>query len=193
MRVSCKKSRGGRDEIKLKNKEKTENSFQDWLKIKEIKTNVIKLQNGQAVRILKVLPINFNLKSQLEQKAILNAYKIFLKNLSSEIQIIISNKKTDVSKHFYEILKNTKENSPIYEMSQDYIALINSIISEKRTITKEFYIVIKVIENTENDVLKITEHLMNCGNLVEECSKTEIMLLLQNFLNKRVMNLQTLC
>ena len=87
------------------------NTFQKWLKIKEIKNNSIYMKNGNIIRILKVLPINFNLKSQLEQKAILNSYKLFLKNLNSKIQIIISNRKTDVSGHFDEIIKNTNENS----------------------------------------------------------------------------------
>lgn len=164
------------------------NTFQKWLKINEIKDGNIYMKNGNTLRILKVLPINFNLKSQLEQKAILNSYKLFLKNLNSKIQIIISNKKTDVSRHLDEILKNTNENSPIYEMSNDYINLINQIISEKGTITREFYIVIQVTDNIENEVLKIKEYLLNCGNSVSECSKNQILDLLQNFLNKRLIN-----
>ena len=66
------------------NKE-VEESFQKWLNIKEITKNKIKLNNNQEIVILKVLPINFNLKSKLEQNAILNSYKLFLKNLNSEI------------------------------------------------------------------------------------------------------------
>jgi len=168
------------------------NTFQKWLKINEIKDGNIYLKNGNVLRILKVSPINFNLKSQLEQKAILNSYKLFLKNLNSKIQIIISNKKTDVSRHLDEILKYTNENSQVSEMRKDYITLVNQIISEKGTITREFYIVIKVTENIENDVLKIKEYLMSCGNVVSECSKSQITKLLQNFLNKRLINTSTL-
>ena len=134
------------------------------------------------------MPINFNLKSSLEQNAILNSYKLFLKSLNSEIQIIVSSKKTDVSKHLDEILKNTKENPIIYEMSKDYIELVNSIIEQKGTITKEFYIVIKSSSNVQNEILKITERLTACGNFVEECSKEQVISLLRNFLNKRLMN-----
>ena len=169
-------------------KEETE-SFQKWLNIKEITKNRIKLNNKQEIVILKVLPINFNLKSKLEQNAILNSYKLFLKNLNSEIQIIVSSKKTDVSKHLDEILKNTKENPLIYEMSRDYIELVNNIIEQKGTITKEFYIVIKSSNNLQNEILKITENLTTCGNFVEECSKEEVVSLLKNFLNKRLVNM----
>ena len=119
--------------IKTNLQEGEAQSFQDWLSVKEISNNEITLNNGKTVTILKVSPINFNLKSQLEQKAILSSYKTFLKNLNSEIQIIISSKKTDVSTHLDEILKNTKENPTIYEMSKDYIDLINNIIEQKGT------------------------------------------------------------
>lgn len=172
---------------KLKPKEELK-SFQEWLSIKEIKNDSIVLNNGKALVILKISPINFNLKSQLEQKAILNSYKIFLKNLNSEIQIIISSKKTDVSSHLDEVLKNTKENPQLYEMSKDYIELINNVIEQKGAITKGFYIVIPHSSNINNEILKITESLSMCGNYVEECSKNEVMFLLENYLNKRMMN-----
>lgn len=90
--------------------------------------------------------------------------------------------------HLNKILENTKENPQLYEMSEDYINLINQIINEKGTITKEFFIVVEVTKNIENDILKIKEFLNTCGNQVEECSKAEIILLLQNYLNKRLIN-----
>lgn len=130
------------------------------------------------------------MKSKLEQKAILNSYKTFLKNLNSQTQIIISSKKTDVSNHLEELLKNTKENSQIYEMCKDYIDLINNIIYQKGVVTKEFYIVIKNSNNINNEILKITEQLTACGNLVNLCTKEQIMMLLNNYLNKRIMNLR---
>ena len=170
-------------------KDNEQKSFQDWLNIKEINKNNIILNNGKILTILKISPINFNLKSQLEQNAILNSYKLFLKNLNSEIQIIISSKKTDVRAHLDEILKNTKENPPIYEMSKDYIELVNNIIEQKGTITKDFYIVIPFSNNINNDVLKVNESLNMCGNYVEECTKNEIIFLLKNFLNKRQANI----
>ena len=76
-------------------------------------------------------------------------------------------------------------------MSQDYIELINNIIEQKGTITKDFHIVIKNTNNIQNDVLKITEQLTACGNFVEECSKSQIIELLKNFLNKRLMNIKS--
>lgn len=165
-----------------------EKSFQYWTNIKEINDGNVVLNNDKKIKILKVLPINFNLKSELEQKAILNSYKLFLKNLNSEIQIIVSSKKTDVSAHLDKVFQITKENPQILEMSKDYIDLVNSLVEQKGTITKDFYIVLPFSNNINNDVLKITESLMLCGNDVEDCKKDEIISLLKNFLNKRIIN-----
>ena len=121
--------------------------------------------------------------------SILNSYELFLKNLNSKIQIIVISKKTDVSQHLNEILKNTKEDSQIYEMSQEYIQLVKQLIQSKGTITKEFYIVLPTNDNVENEIDKIVELLSHCGNLVERCCNKEIIDLLKNYTNKRMMNL----
>ena len=56
------------------------NSVQEWLPYVYIYDNgIIKLKNNSFVKIIKVSPINFNLKSNLEKEAILNSYKTFLK------------------------------------------------------------------------------------------------------------------
>ena len=43
--------------------------------------------------ILKIKPINYNLKSNLEKESILNSYKLFLKSFNFNIQIIIKSQK----------------------------------------------------------------------------------------------------
>ena len=51
---------------------KKETSTQDWIPIEEIfKSGIIKTKN-KYIKILKVIPINYNLKSDLEKQAILN-------------------------------------------------------------------------------------------------------------------------
>ena len=63
---------------------------QEWIPINKIFENgIIKLKNNKYVKIIKVIPINFNLKSNLEKEAILNSYKIFLKTCNFNIQILI--------------------------------------------------------------------------------------------------------
>lgn len=53
-------------------------SIQEWIPFEKILENgIIKLKNNYYIIILKIKPINYNLKSNLEKEAILNSYKIF--------------------------------------------------------------------------------------------------------------------
>ena len=71
-------------------KNKQEKSTQEWLPFEYILENgIIKLKNSSYIKIIKIIPINFNLKSELEKEAILNSYKIFLKTCNFNFQILI--------------------------------------------------------------------------------------------------------
>ena len=48
-------------------------TVQEWIPIEKIyKNGIIKLKKNKFIKILKINPINYNLKSDLEKKAILN-------------------------------------------------------------------------------------------------------------------------
>ena len=71
-------------------------SIQKWIPIENIlEKGIIKIGKNKYIKILKINPINFNLKTQLEKEAILNSYKIFLKTCSFDMQILIQSKKED--------------------------------------------------------------------------------------------------
>ena len=81
-------------------------SIQRWLPFEKILDNgIIKLKNNFYVMILKVKPVNYNLKSNLEKEAILNSYKLFLKTCDFDIQIIVKSQKQDLNNHISKIIK----------------------------------------------------------------------------------------
>ena len=85
-------------------------TLQKWLPIKEInKEGVVKLKNNKLIKIIKVNPINYNLKSNLEKESILNSYKIFLKTCNFNIQILIQSNKVDLTQNILNIQKNIQE------------------------------------------------------------------------------------
>ena len=96
---------------------KKSNSIQEWLPFERIlKNGIIKLKNNSYIKIIKIYPINFNLKSELEKEAILNSYKIFLKTCDFNFQILIQSK---------------KEEKSISEYSNKYIEYIQSLNHQK--------------------------------------------------------------
>ena len=75
-------------------------SVQEWLPFENILDNgIIKLKDSSYVKIMKVTPINYNLKSELEKEAILDSYKKFIKSLNLNLQILVQSKKEDLTKH----------------------------------------------------------------------------------------------
>ena len=182
--------------------EKKINSVQNWIYIKEIYNNgIIKLKNDSYVKILKILPINFNLKTDFEKEQILNSYKIFLKTCNFDIQILIQSKKEDLSKNIKNIQENLKkENKNIIKIGNNYINYIKKINKENYSSSKNFFILInnsntnlKNINNEEiifselnEKYLKIKDTLSRCGNYVLNIDeKNEIIKILESFFNKR--------
>ena len=168
------------------------NSVQDWLPIDIILENgIIKLKNKSYIKIIKIIPINFNLKSNLEKEAILNSYKIFLKTCNFDIQILIQSNKEDLSKHISKIkLQTENENEKFKILSQQYIKYIQKINRDKKSSSKNFYIIVKEnlqnkkkINNNEEKIIfdklndkyfNIKECLSRCGNIVIDLNNKEI-------------------
>ena len=176
-------------------------SVQDWINIEEILENgTIKLKNNKYVKILKIIPINFNLKSNLEKESILASYKIFLKTCNFDIQILIQINKENLQNNILNIKNNLNKENKKYlnEIAEDYIKFINKINSLKNSSSKDFYIIIsneKSVENNEDIIndelnekfLKIKECLTRCGNKVINLNnKKEVQEIIFSFLNSRI-------
>ena len=180
--------------------------MQEWIPLKQIfKDGIVELSNNAYIKILEVVPINYNLKSDLEKEAILNSYKIFLKTCNFDIQILIQSNKEDLSHHISKIKKYVykKENKYLRTLVDNYINYISTININKKSASKKFYIIIKnnYINKKENNLeiikqelnekyLKIKECLLRCGNsviVIDE--KEEILKIFFSFLNiKKYLN-----
>ena len=119
-------------------------SVQQWLPIEEILNNgIIKINKNKYIKILKIIPINYNLKSNLEKESILNSYKIFLKTCQFDMQILIQSNKEDLTNHISNIRKNIskKENKYLKNISEKYIEYISELNAKRKSSSKDFYII----------------------------------------------------
>ena len=180
------------------------NSVQEWLPVDEILENgIIKIKNKNYIKILKIIPINFELKSNLEKEAILNSYKIFLKTCNFDIQILIQSNKKDLSNHISKIKeKNKEEKENIKILSEKYTNYIKKINIEKKSSSKNFYILIKeiteikkintninekiIFDKLNDKYFCIKECLSRCGNVVIDISdQKNAEKILYSFFNSR--------
>ena len=145
---------------------KKQQTSQGWIPINEILNNGIIKTKNNYLKILKVTPINYNLKSDLEKQAILNSYKIFLKTCDFNFQILIQSSKENLEKNIFIII--SKKNSKEQEFNESFELIKNDL--------KEKY-------------FKIKECLSRCGNSVFEINtKEEILKILNTFFNTRKEN-----
>jgi len=160
------------------------------------------MKNKEYIKILKVEPINFNLKTILEKESILNSYKIFLKTCNFDIQILIQSNKEDLSKHFSKLEEvNKKEQENIKKYLNQYIEFIQEFNKKRKSSSKNFYILIKEIPENKKEILKIEkilcenlnekyfkikECLSRCGNIVKQYEeKEEVENVINSFFNAR--------
>lgn len=187
-------------------KNKQIQSVQAWLPFESILGNgIIKLKNSSYIKILEIIPINFNLKSELEKESILNSYKIFLKTCNFNFQILIQSNKENLEKIISDInFQKNKEKENIKKISENYINYIKELNKNKKSSNKNFYIIIKnnikdekveenVVEELNENYFKIKECLARCGNIVKDINKKEnAKKLIQSFINKRLLLLENL-
>ena len=155
---------------------------------------IIKIEKNKYIKILKIIPINFNLKTQLEKESILNSYKIFLKTCNFDMQILIQSKKEDLSNHIENIqnISPKEKNKIIKKYSEEYIKFIKEKNNKNKSASKNIYLIIKnnsenleenIIQELNEKYFKIKDCLIRCGNIVLECNKDETKNILFSFFN----------
>ena len=170
-------------------------SIQKWISIEKIlDKGIIKLKKNKYIKILRVVPINYNLKTQLEKESILNSYKVFLKTCNFDIQILIQSKKEDLSNHMENIQKISQitKNNILKKYSEEYIKFIKEKNDRNKSASKNIYLIImnnsenleeNIIQDLNEKYFKIKDCLSRCGNIVLECKKEETKNILFSFFN----------
>lgn len=127
-----------------KNKQAPGTSTQTFLKISEIRDDTLVLKNGGLRGLLKVTSINFNLKSEDEQNAIIYSYQGFLNTLDFPVQIVVRSKKLDIDDYLDDLRKKgeSQENKLLQAQTFEYIEYINKLVEYADIMEKEFFVVV---------------------------------------------------
>lgn len=122
----------------------TASSTQEHLPIAGIQDGVVIMNDASIRTILKVEPINFELKSEAEQNAIVYSYQSFLNSLEFPIQIVVHSKKLDLERYLIklEATKKNVTNDLLRIQVEDYVDFVRRLISIANIMSKRFYMVI---------------------------------------------------
>ena len=84
-------------------------STQQYLDIAEIKNNTVIMRDGTIRAVIMVSSINFALKSEDEQNAIIAGYVSFLNNIDFPLQIVIQSRELNINKYIESLKQKNKE------------------------------------------------------------------------------------
>ena len=127
-----------------KNKKSAGESTQLYMRIAEIRDNVVVLKNGGLRGLLRVTAVNFNLKSEQEQNALIYGYQSFLNTLEFPVQITVRSRKLDIDKYL-EQLKGIGEkqiNPLLQKQTLEYTDFIARLVEYADIMEKEFLVVV---------------------------------------------------
>ena len=127
-----------------KTKKNIEQSTQIFLDISEIKNDAVILKDGTLRAVLMTSSINFALKSEDEQKALVSSYVSFLNYLNFPIQIVVQSRRLDIDKYVksIETAERGITNDLLKKQIVSYKTYIQELIDLGDIMTKRFFIVI---------------------------------------------------
>ena len=119
-------------------------STKKYLDIGEIKGDVVIMKDGTLRAVLLASSINFALKSEEEQKAIISGYVQFLNSLEYPLQIVIQSRRLKVEQYIDSLKKQEKiQTNELLKMQiADYRQFVGELIELGDIMSKKFYIVI---------------------------------------------------
>ena len=133
-------------------------SLQNQMDVADIKKGTVILKDGSLRMALAVSSINFDLKSDDEQAAIILSYQSFLNALDFPIQILVSSKRFDVDPYLEMLSKKEKREGKELLKNQinDYIAFIKELTQVGNMMSTLFYIIVPFypIESKEGGILE---------------------------------------
>ncbi len=122
-------------------------STQDQIPIRTIVDDIVVLKNNNAIMILWVGAINFDLLSEEEQDAIIYTYSGLLNSLSFPIQIYIRSQKKDLSLYLNFLNEKTSQTNKkmIKSELKEYYQFVQKLVKDRNVLDKKFYLVIPYI------------------------------------------------
>ena len=119
-----------------------ENSTQKWLPIETVVGGLILLKDGRYIKLLEILPVNFYLKSEVEQENIIYYFASYLKIAPDNMQIRVVTERANIEDYLnrHEHYAANEQNVQTKDMIYDEMEFVRGL-SENVAIKKRFFIV----------------------------------------------------
>ena len=121
-----------------------ESATQAFLEIQDIREGVLILKNNSIRGVLMVSSINFALKAEDEQTAIIYAFQNFLNSLDFFCQIVVQSRNINITPYLDGLkdLEERQTNELLKKQTASYREFIKNMVVGDVVMTKNFYVVV---------------------------------------------------
>ncbi len=119
-------------------------STQSFLDIASIHDDVVVMKDGTLRSVLLVSSINFSLKSEDEQNALISAYASFLNSLDFPIQIVIQSRPLNIDNYLLRLEQTEKDqkNELLKMQITDYRNFVREMVDLGQIMSKRFFVTV---------------------------------------------------
>ncbi len=180
-------------------------SARQQIDIKGVQEGVLVLPGNRYRAVLQVSPVNFELKSEDEQDAIIDTYESFLNSVGVPLQVLIRIREIDMDAYLEELNSRVDEEKiPIYKNQlKNYDEFIRSLIKTNKILSRHFYVIVPYNATSRADFELVKEQLSQTVDIVgkglarlgmhsHELSSLEILDLFYSFYSPRQAKIQPL-
>ena len=117
---------------------------QQFLEINQIREGVIVLKNQALRGVLMVSSLNFALKSDEEQQAIIYQFQNFLNSLDFSCQFLLQSRRINITGYLEKVkeLEKAQKNELLRVQTGEYYNFIKSLVEAGTIMQKSFFVVI---------------------------------------------------
>jgi hypothetical protein len=175
-------------------KSNKKSSARRQIDIRGVRDGVLILPDDRYRLILQASSINFELKSEAEQDALIEIYKSFLNSLACPLQIIVRVREMDLDKYLEDFrARLAEETEEVYKTQiQNYAEFVASLVDTNKILSRNFYVVIGYEGEGEFEIVKeqlslntdiVVKGLARLGMQTRILSSLEILDLFYSFYN----------
>src|SRR3990167_1056192 len=141
--------------------------------------NVVLLKNGSLRAVISVSAINFELRSEGEQIAILQNFQRFVNSIDFPLQIVISSRKLNIDEYLKLIERSSEDlsNELLKIQATEYSKFVRDLSDLSNIMSKDFYIVVPfyVFEApTKSRVIQSLKSILKPSTVARELTQEQL-------------------
>src|SRR3989338_3808385 len=154
-------------------------STKQLVEVANIIDNIVLLKNGSLRSVIEVSAINFELRSEGEQIAILQNFQRFVNSIDFPLQIVIHYRKLNIDEYLKLIDQsfNTLANELLKIQAEEYSKFITELSDLSNIMSKKFYIIVPfyVFEApSKSGVMQSVKSIFKPSTVVKELTPEQL-------------------